>query len=962
MLFVGGARFSLLLAGALCGLSACRPEIYGLEDTQSVTHEPAKWTGSLEGHRLPKGILSASIVNVPQERTIDFFDIRTGGFYDVEITQNGAKLDELNCSTEATGVGFWTESNRIHLDFTQAPAPGSVALRCNVGGGFFATVTFHLLTSPVAVISPRSQILDPVGVVLLSVRSSTFSPDLRFISFIGLLRGIGQQQYFVKDLKTGSLRIASSASDGSFANSGVYNGASTPDGQFAVFESNANNLDGNQSVRQIFLKDMNGSSVRVISSGANGKANADCRFPKISDDARFVLFESTATNLINGVSGRQLYLKDTQTGGLTLVSSLDGTPATADDSDLENSSMTPDGKFAVFTSWATNFFPGVNANGQVYRKNLVTGEMTLVSSVDGTSATSGEDYSGMPVISSDGKIVYFTSWATNFIAGASAGQIYRKDLESGTITLVSSLDGSVTTQSDSDDQQVISLSSTGDSIALVSRATNWGNSDGIRHLYIKNMNTGALSLASTAKDGSPGNQDVWNAAISSGGDAVFFESQATNLAAGATSGTVALFKKSIQTNEIEAVALVYGTTLAQSLSPQSVSSDGRQLLLSGAASIYPELSVKNHLFLKNLQAGTLSVIDALGSGAAGVADADSVALDMTPDGRYVLFSSAATNLAPSSLPADGLSQIYRKDTVTGEMVLVSSLDGSVANRSNGSCNYLGRISGNANIVFMTCDATNLIAGVSGPKVYSKNLTSQSITLVSTSNGLTSGAFNATATAATPDARYVLLVSNACAAQPCSGSSVYRRDMSTGEMLLVNSRDGTSATWFWGPFTPYSRAWGISDDGNTALFETSYPQVISGIFGWQLYIKNLTLQSFKLVTESFDGSTGHSQNSNNGVRRAQLSSDGQLATFISSASNLCSSDQDSTASCYYPLLIKDLTTRDLRLVSSLDGSVTTSAAEVKSFATTPAADRFYMDVKAPSWLGLFDFQLYATPQP
>src|SRR2546423_1869643 len=71
------------------------------------------------------------------------------------------------------------------------------------------------------------------------------------------------------------------------------------------------------------LEDRTLLATTLVSTGANGIGNLDSQTPSISADGRYVAFLSLANNLLaantNGV--QEVYLKDTQTGAVSLVSS-----------------------------------------------------------------------------------------------------------------------------------------------------------------------------------------------------------------------------------------------------------------------------------------------------------------------------------------------------------------------------------------------------------------------------------------------------------------------------------------------------------------------------------------------------------------------------------------------------------------------------------------------------------------
>jgi flagellin-like hook-associated protein FlgL len=127
-------------------------------------------------------------------------------------------------------------------------------------------------------------------------------------------------QIYVKDLLTGQVRLASSNSSGNAGNGFSYTPQITPDGRFVVFRSNATNLIPGVSGTQIYVKDLLTGEVRLASSNSSGNAGNNSSYsPQITPDGRFVVFWSDATNLVAGASGRKLYVKDLSSGQVRLV-------------------------------------------------------------------------------------------------------------------------------------------------------------------------------------------------------------------------------------------------------------------------------------------------------------------------------------------------------------------------------------------------------------------------------------------------------------------------------------------------------------------------------------------------------------------------------------------------------------------------------------------------------------------
>src|SRR5262249_15980739 len=101
-----------------------------------------------------------------------------------------------------------------------------------------------------------------------------------------------------------------------------------------------------------------------------------------------------------------------------------------------------DGRYVVFASRATNLAAG-DANGQagIFIRDLVTGTTTLVSGPPGGGQADGD--AGFPSISGNGQLVAFNSDATNLAAGNSNGyqQVYVENLATGVLQRASQTNG-----------------------------------------------------------------------------------------------------------------------------------------------------------------------------------------------------------------------------------------------------------------------------------------------------------------------------------------------------------------------------------------------------------------------------------------------------------------------------------------------------------------------------------------
>lgn len=156
------------------------------------------------------------------------------------------------------------------------------------------------------------------------------------------------------------------------------------------------------------------SSPKPAPSARAGNGVSD--MPDVTVNGRYVVFQSTSTNLVPGdTNGRtDIFIRDTGLNKTRLVSKgFNGQPANGHSSDPV---VSDDGKIVVFTSAATNLVPGdTNKKTDVFRTDLTTGKTTRVSTSQAGVQGNGDSKRGR--ISSDGRTVAFISNARNLVPG-----------------------------------------------------------------------------------------------------------------------------------------------------------------------------------------------------------------------------------------------------------------------------------------------------------------------------------------------------------------------------------------------------------------------------------------------------------------------------------------------------------------------------------------------------------------
>jgi len=383
----------------------------------------------------------------------------------------------------------------------------------------------------------------------------SISADGRFVAFASLASTLvaGDTNHtwdvFVRDRLDGTttrVSVSSTGVEGDQASSPDSDPSISADGRFVAFASDATNLvtGDNNDARDVFVYEMaTHTTTRVSlddSFGMQGNGPSDT--PSISGDGRFVAFASDATNLVSGDTNAysDVFRRD-RTEGKTSRASVGTADAQGDDWSGEPS-ISGDGRFVAFSSDASNLAVGdLNHTGDVFVRDLDPGGETTPVSV-GPSDAWGDLQSASPSISDDGAHVAFISWATNLTAqdANEAVDVFVRDLATGETSCASALPSGATAGGDS---WAPSISTDGALVAFVSDATDLVSPDSNEEsdVFLRDRATGAISLVSVSSSGQPGDTRSLSPAISSDGLSVAFESDATNLVAGDTNGWTDIF-------------------------------------------------------------------------------------------------------------------------------------------------------------------------------------------------------------------------------------------------------------------------------------------------------------------------------------------------------------------------------------------------------------------------------------
>jgi len=211
---------------------------------------------------------------------------------------------------------------------------------------------------------------------------------------------------------------------------------------------------------------------------------------------------------------------------------------------------------------------------------------------------------------------------------------------------------------------------------------------------------------SVATDGTEANDIIFDPEISDDGRYVVFTSLADNLVSGDTNGKYDVFLHDLQTSTTARVSTASDGSEGDNNSKFSkLSGNGRYVVFSSAATnLMPDdTNNKEDIFIHDIQTGMIKRVSLANNGAE--ADANSLYSSVSSDGRYVAFTSHATNLVSGD--TNGEPDLFVRDTIDATTVHVSrASDGTYGNNAS----YYPAISGNGSFVTFTSSATNLVDG------------------------------------------------------------------------------------------------------------------------------------------------------------------------------------------------------------------------------------------------------------
>lgn len=380
--------------------------------------------------------------------------------------------------------------------------------------------------------------------------NSTISPTGRYVVFQSSCSNFdpadplaGSTNIYLRDLKKDTTRLVSANSAGVLSDGYDAFPAVSKNGRIVVWESDASNLvEGDTNAKfDIFVRDMKTGVTTRVSVATNGTEGNDHSFnPSVSHNGRWIAFDSGATNLVEGDSNarQDCFVHDRKTGVTTLIS-LDEQGQQGFFNTLAPE-LSGNGRYAVMAS-ECKLVAGDGGNSfDIYVRDLKTGALSWVS--QNTSGSEGSAGCGSASISSNGRFVAFDSSANDLIEedGNGFADIFVRDLKKGTTRRVSLGPAGV----EADGHCINThIAGNGKAVVFESFATTLVADDdnGLRDVFVAGLKPGTTTLASVSTGGIQSDADSADTSITTNGRFVSFYSTSELLVAGDANGATDVF-------------------------------------------------------------------------------------------------------------------------------------------------------------------------------------------------------------------------------------------------------------------------------------------------------------------------------------------------------------------------------------------------------------------------------------
>jgi Tol biopolymer transport system component len=325
----------------------------------------------------------------------------------------------------------------------------------------------------------------------------------------------------------------------------------------------------------------------------------------------------------------------------------------------------------------------------------------------------GNGPSTRPSVSDDGRTVAFLSEATNLTVKPDrnrAPDVFVHDVHEPRTARVSVATGGEPANGASFDNHVsgdgnlVAFTTAADNLAFENRDQNGRDDIFVHDRKGPRSKTNRVNIRSGTLDEADG--DSSEPVLSEDGGFVAFTSVAADLVPGDTNNVPDVFRYDREARKTIRISLTSQRqpTNAPSGEP-SISDDGNRIAFSSRASnlVGVNGAIARSIFLRDVEEGTTTLVSRTFA-TGGPGDGASSDPDISGDGRYVVFESAASDLVPGD--TNGAVDIFVFDLVTERMIRISTgIDGA----ANGD-SFDPAITDDGSYVVFASDASNLVEG------------------------------------------------------------------------------------------------------------------------------------------------------------------------------------------------------------------------------------------------------------
>lgn len=416
---------------------------------------------------------------------------------------------------------------------------------------------------------------------------------------------------------------------------------------------------------------------------------------------------------------------------------------------------------------------------------------------------------------------------------------------------------------------------------------------GVRDIYLLDRATGAMTLVSHHADTPLRGGDGWSRdpVISADGRWVAYISDARDLVAGLTGagdGNIFLFDRSTGENRLVSHRAGGPLVGAGGCGEVRLSADGAQIAFESTARdlVTGQSDVSNtaDVFLYDVLADSTRLVSYSTTGPATTTNRVASLDGLSADGRRVVFATDSTNVVPGQVDTNASEDVFLFDLDAGGTALVSHVPGLALVAADGTSNGASLSADGAYVAF-TSNATNLVAGQSGPlygtQVILALLANGTATLVS--HAASGPAVAASGFSRTPlvsaDGTTVAFESSAfdlIAGTNVFGDNVYAFDRASGANTIVSATAGPTGVG--------GHLVGLSADGRRVAYESrgnpgGFNDVNNSDLDVFVYDRPTASTHLASATASSPDTTANGEST-----RATLAADGARVAFVTSATD------------------------------------------------------------------------------